>query len=70
MAITHAQTILHWQENLMSEDMPPEWMWPLGEELDAWFAAVKERHEEKYGRKEPLDDAPDMAQNELSRGRR
>lgn len=68
MAITHAQTILGWQENLLTEDMPPEWMWPLTEELDDWFKDVKARHDERYGgSRDEKDDAPDMAQNELTR---
>jgi hypothetical protein len=71
MAISHAQTILGWQENLMSEDMPPEWMWPLGEELNDWFDAVKARQDERFGRNsDEKEDAPDMAQNELTRGKK
>jgi hypothetical protein len=68
MAISHAQTVLHWQEALMEEDMPPEWMWPLSEELDDWFDDVKARQAERYGTgSDSAEDAPDMAQNELTR---
>jgi hypothetical protein len=72
MAIAHATTLLSWQENLMSEDMPPEWMWPLPDELEDWFVDVKKRQDERYGTgdKEPAEDAPGMAQNELTRGKR
>lgn len=69
MAITHAQAVLNWQENLMTEDMPPEWMWPLPDELEDWFKDVKARHDEKYGTGEKDDDdVTDMTQNELTRG--
>lgn len=70
MAIAHAQTVLGWQENLMTEDIPPEWMWPLSEELNDWFDEVKRRHDEQFGREDPVEDAPDMAQNELTAGKR
>jgi hypothetical protein len=72
MAISHAQTILSWQDNLLSEDMPPEWMWPLSDELEGWFEDVKKRQEERYGShgREPVEDAPGMAQNELTKGKR
>lgn len=70
MAITHAQLILSWQENLLTEDMPPEWMWPISEALNDHFDAVKKRHEEKYGTGDKDDDEGDMQQNELTRGKK
>ncbi len=70
MAIIHAQLVIGWQENLLPEDMPPEWMWPLNEALNEWFDTVKKRHEEKYGTKTDDDDDGDMAQNELTRGKK
>lgn len=66
LAISHAQTILGWQENLTKEDMPPEWMWPLTDELEEWFDEVSRRMEERYGTGDYRDDAPDMEQNELT----
>ena len=69
MAVAHAHTVLHWQENLFDEDMPPEWMWPLVDELDDHFAAVMARRKERYGGNDS-DDAPEMAQNELTKGMR
>ena len=70
MAVAHAHTVLHWQENLFDEDMPPEWMWPLVDELDDHFAAVMARRKERYGDGNDSDDAPEMAQNELTKGMR
>jgi hypothetical protein len=69
MAISHALSILHWQENLTSEDMPPEWMWPLNDSLDEWFEEVDARHR-SGSRPDPVEDAPDMMSNDLGRGRR
>lgn len=69
MAITHAHNVLHWQENLFEDDMPPAWMWPLSEELDDFFEEVMARRKERGGR--PNDDeTSDMAQNELTRGKK
>lgn len=72
MAVAHAHTVLHWQENLFDEDMPPEWMWPLVDELDDHFEAVMARRKERYGGSgnTELEDAPDMVQNELTKGKR
>lgn len=66
MAISHAQTILNWQENLFGEDMPPEWMWPFNEELEKHFDEVEKRRKRKYGEDEEEESGP-MVQNELSR---
>lgn len=63
MAIDHAQRILDWQENLASEDMPPQWMWPLDHELIAWFDDVRRRHEARHGA--PRDEV-DMTSNDLA----
>jgi hypothetical protein len=70
MAVSHALNVIHWQENLLEEDMPPEWMWPLNDELDEWFDAVDARRKEGSGHDDDLTDAPDMMTNELARGRR
>lgn len=70
MAIAHAHNVLHWQENLFDEDLPPEWMWPLSDELEDFFAEVTARRKEKYGDGggSSRDDEPEMYQNELTRG--
>lgn len=69
MAIAHATTILGWFEHLSEEDMPPEWMWHIGHELERHFDHVKERR--KSGARDDDDDQPagPMIQNEYARGR-
>jgi len=47
--VSHAYRILHWQENLVGDEMPPEWMWPLSDELEDWFADVEVKRKAKYG---------------------
>lgn len=44
MALSHADQVVSWQqnENITSEEMPPQWMWPFPEELDVWFQQVIE----------------------------
>lgn len=51
IAIDQALRILSWQENLGSEEMPPQWMWHLDWEIEAWFIDVKNKREEKYNPK-------------------
>lgn len=70
MAVSHALNVLSWQENLPMDDMPPEWMWPLNDELDEWFDAVDSRRRDGTSREDDLEDAPDMMVNELAKGRR
>jgi len=48
-AVTHAQTVLSWQENLSQDEMPPEWMWPFDEELEGWFDDVAAKRKERFG---------------------
>jgi hypothetical protein len=73
-AINHAHTILGWQENLPSEETPPEWMWSLDNELEEWFEQVEEARAEKYGRNNSRGNDDDtivpLVQNELTRRRR
>ena len=64
-AITHALTIVTWQENLQSEDMPPPWMWPFDEELVDWFEAVEAKHEAEAGGG-GAHEVADMTQNEYA----
>ena len=56
VAIEQAVTILSWQENLVSEEMPPKWMWHLDWEIENWFIAVKNKREARYN-KDPSDDS-------------
>lgn len=70
MAVSHALTVLRWQENLFDGEIPPEWMWPLDDQLEEWFEAVTRARKEKAGVDDDLEDAPDMMQNSLVAGRR
>jgi hypothetical protein len=65
-AVEHAFKILDWHEHLLSEEIPPRWMWPLDEELDAWFKEVERKREEKFGSKDKDDPGGDMMVNELA----
>jgi hypothetical protein len=62
MAISHGLSILNWQENLAKDEMPPEWMWIFGDELDKWFDQVKRDRESKYGK------TPSQGETELRPG--
>lgn len=59
-------------EHLTEEDMPPQWMWPLAEQLEDHFEKVKERRKSKYD-SGPDDDEDEvnapMIRNEYARGR-
>ncbi len=64
--IGHAQTVISWQENLPSDEMPPEWMWPFDKEIEAWFQEVKRARDEKYGGgSDSREDPGDMMENDL-----
>lgn len=41
-AISHANKILDWHENLSSDEIPPEWMWPFDKRLSEHFDEIKE----------------------------
>lgn len=70
MAVSHALSILRWQENLFDAEMPPEWMWPLDDLLSEWFEDVARRRKDGSGADDDdLEDAPDMMSNTLVAGR-
>jgi hypothetical protein len=50
--------------------MPPEWMWPLSDDLDEWFQDLDRKRKAKYGGEDYVEEPDDMAQNDLARGRR
>ncbi len=54
----------------MGDEMPPEWMWPLSDDLDEWFQDVERKRKVKYGGTDSIEEPDDMAQNELSARRR
>ena len=61
--------VLGWQENLPQDEMPPGWMWPFEDELEAWFqdvTAARKNGWDAPGRKDEDEERP-MAQNELAR---
>jgi hypothetical protein len=67
LAIAHATTILGWYEHLSEEDMPPEWMWHLNDELEEHFEQVKERR--RTGQDTDADADSTMIRNDYARGR-
>lgn len=67
--------VLAWQENLVKDEIPPEWMWSLDDELEKWFDDVEEARRDRYesrrnGGRSRDQEAPQMMVNELARGRR
>ncbi len=54
----------------MVDEMPPEWMWPLVDELSDWFEEVDRARKLKYGGEDTIEEPDDMAQNQLSPKRR
>jgi hypothetical protein len=52
--------------------MPPEWMWPLDDEIIPWFEDVRAKRKEKFGGGGDDDDdrSSSMMQNDYARGRR
>ena len=71
MAIEHAHLIISWQENLGEDEMPPQWMWTLDQQLNEWFEEVDSRRKEKYGGGGgDSDESSPMMQNELARDRK
>lgn len=74
-AIEHAMRVLDWQENLLGDEMPPAWMWPLDSELQVWFDEVERNREERYGSRSSSSDSDDdkvvpLMSNALAEGRR
>jgi hypothetical protein len=70
MALDHAHRVCDWQENLLSDEMPPRWMWPFEDELEIWFEAVEEQRKARYGGGDSSGDTSvPMMKNELAQGR-
>lgn len=71
MAIAHANSILDWEANLPSDEMPPPWMWHLDAEIEEWFIEVKRARDEKYGTgSEDTPETVPMTGNDLADERR
>ena len=66
--MAHSLTILSWQENLSADELPPEWMWALDEELEEWFEDVMQARKDRFG-DDDRDDTP-MVRNDLAKVRR
>jgi hypothetical protein len=62
--VEHASAIIHWQENLSNDEVPPEWMWSVESELEIWFERVQTEREERYGGGGKRDEP--MMQNEYA----
>ena len=71
-AIEHAHLILGWQENLVSEEIPPRWMWAHDYELKQWFDEIRMAREEKYGgdHDDDGDAGSEMMSNDLANAKR
>jgi len=41
--------ICSWQENMPTDDQPPEWMWPLDHELKVHFERLAEKRRSSSG---------------------
>lgn len=67
MAIIHADQIVQLQEDLSSDEMPPEWMWPLYWEMDVWLDRVVKQRKAKYGGGDEDDfDTAEYTENEYA----
>lgn len=67
-AITHANRVLYWQENLDADEMPPQWMQPFDSELAGWFERITEERAQSHGASGD-GGGEGMVGNELSPGR-
>ncbi len=63
--LNHALTIISWQENLPSDEMPPYWMWHLDWEIEDWFNTVKRKRDAKYGNTSTEEVEPEWEENSL-----
>lgn len=67
-SISHADKILDWFENMMPDEVPPEWMWPFDDELNDWFDEIREARKARYsGGGDDADDDTGMMVNDISR---
>lgn len=70
-AISHANKILDWHENLVTDEIPPEWMWPFDDPLNEWFDDIKRDRAMANSGTQTVDDRTEvpMMSNELAEGR-
>lgn len=60
-------------ENLIGDEMPPEWMWPLDHEIEDWFKEIERKRKEKYSSTNSSNETEEsgpMMENEYSKSRR
>jgi putative NADPH-quinone reductase len=62
----HADYLLQLQQDLSSEEMPPEWMWPLPWEMEQWIDRVVRERKAKYGGNDSDFDSADYTENEFA----
>lgn len=63
-AIAHANKVLDWFENLTTEDIPPEWMWPFSDEITIWFDDIKQKKADEISAGDTGDTVAPMEKNE------
>lgn len=66
-AISHANKILTWYENMPEDDIPPEWMWAFDDLLNEWFDDLKASR--GTSNSTPEHTEVPMMENELAAGR-
>lgn len=63
--VSYADHILELEANLSSDEMPPEWKWPLPWEMDDHLTKVVADRKAKYGGDDDDDDEPVGDENQL-----
>lgn len=62
----HADYLIQLQEDLSSDEMPPEWMWPLPWEMGQWIDRVVRERKAKYGGTDDDFDSAEYTENEFA----
>lgn len=55
---------------MVSDEIPPSWMWHLDGPLEDWFADVERAREERLNPNGVSNDDSSWVKNELAEGRR
>lgn len=58
-SIIFALRVIRWEEDLSPDERPPKRIWLDNRRLEAHFAEVQRKRDEKYGDKRDEDDLPD-----------
>lgn len=59
--------VLDWSENLDSEEMPPEWLWPFDDEVGEWLEDVMAARKKKYSSGGSDDEEVPLMENDDER---